>query len=115
MRKPRTPKEFDVNDFLHPARAYRIPMEVVADEDLTVHEKRAILASWASDACSVEAEPDVRRPPAAPLVRFEDIMDALKQLDGEAATKPAYGKFINRARRWKELYRRDRGGGSLRT
>jgi hypothetical protein len=40
-------------------------------------------------------------------------MDALKQLDGEAATKPQYGKFINRARRWKDLYRRDRGGGFL--
>ena len=106
-------KEFDVNDFLHPARAYRIPMEVVADPDLTVYEKRAILASWASDACAVEAAPDIRRPPSAPVVRFDDIMDALKQLDGEAATKPQYSKLINRARRWKDLYRRDGSGGSL--
>ena len=113
MAKRESAKEFDVNDFLHPARAFRIPMEVVADPDLTVHEKRAILASWASDACAVEAEPDVRQPPSAPLVRFDDIMDALKQLDGEAATRPQYGKLINRARRWKDLYRRDRGGGVL--
>jgi hypothetical protein len=45
MAKRESVKEFDVNDFLHPARAFRIPMEVVADPDLTVHEKRAILAS----------------------------------------------------------------------
>jgi hypothetical protein len=40
-------------------------------------------------------------------------MDALKRLDGEAANKPTYGKFINRARRWKDLYRGDRGGRPL--
>ena len=38
-------------------------------------------------------------------MRFDDIMDALKRLDGEVAEKPEYGKFINRARRWKDLYR----------
>jgi hypothetical protein len=39
-------------------------------------------------------------------------MDALKELDGEAAGKPQDGKFISRARRWKDLYRGE-GGGSL--
>jgi hypothetical protein len=88
-------------------------MEVVNDPDMTDQEKRAILASWASDACAVEAAPDLRQPPEAPAVRFDDIMDALKRLDSEAANKPTYGKFINRARRWKDLYRSDRGGRSL--
>ena len=37
-------------------------MDVVNDPDMTVQEKRAILASWASDACAVEAAPDLRRP-----------------------------------------------------
>ena len=36
-----------------------------------------------------------------------------KHLDGEAVDKPVYGKFINRARRWKDLYRSDRGGRPL--
>lgn len=31
-------------------------------------------------------------------MRFDDIMDAMKALDGEAAGKPQYGKLINRAR-----------------
>ena len=106
-------KDFDLDRLLHPAGAFRTPMEVVNDPDMTVQEKRAILASWASDASAVEASPDLRQPPAAPIIRFDDIMDALKRLDGEAADKPTYGKFINRARRWKDLYRSDRGGRPL--
>ena len=43
--------------FLHPARTFRSPLDVVTDPDMTVQEKRAILASWASDACAVEASP----------------------------------------------------------
>ena len=106
-------KDFDLDRLLHPAGAFRTPMEVVNDPDMTVQEKRAILASWASDACAVEAAPDLRQPTGFQPVRFDDIMDALKRLDGEAAEKPTYGKFINRARRWKDLYRSDRGGRSL--
>ena len=93
-------KDFELDHLLHPAQAFRTPMDVVADPDMTVQEKRAILASWASDACAVEAAPDLRRPPSAPLVRFDDVMDALKRLDGDVADKPQYSKFINRARRW---------------
>ena len=113
MMQTENRKDFDLDRLLHPAGAFRNPMEVVNDPDMTTQEKRAILASWASDACAVEAAPDLRQPPAAPVVRFDDIMDALKRLDGVAANSPNYGKFINRARRWKDLYRSDRGGGSL--
>jgi hypothetical protein len=88
-------------------------MDVVADPDMTAQEKRAILASWASDACAVEAEPGMRRPPSAPVVRFDDVMNALKRLDGDVADKPQYGKFINRARRWKDLYYSAHGRRSL--
>ncbi|AMN44085.1 hypothetical protein [Rhodoplanes sp. Z2-YC6860] len=97
-------KDFELDRLLHPAGAFRTPMEVVDDPDMTAQEKRAILASWASDACAVEAAPELRSPPSAPIIRFDDIMMALKRLDGEAADNPNYGKFINRARRWKDLY-----------
>jgi hypothetical protein len=106
-------KDFELDRLLHPAGAFRSPMDVVADPDMTVQEKRAILASWASDACAVEAAPDLRSPPSGPIVRFDDVMDALKALDGEAADNPQYGKFINRAQRWKELYRSESGRRSL--
>ena len=106
-------KDLDLDCFLHPARAFRTPMDVVTDPDMTVQEKRAVLASWASDACAVEAAPDLPHPPSASIVRFDDIMEALKQLDGEAASKPAYGKFLDHARRWKDLYRSDSGSRSI--
>ena len=54
------------------------PSEVVNDADLTLNEKRAILASWASDACAVEAAPDLRAGPQGSTVRFYDIMEALR-------------------------------------
>ena len=97
-------KDFELDRLLHPAGAFRTPMDVVADPDMTVQEKRAILASWASDACAVEATPDLRSPPSAPIVGFDDVIDALKELDGLTAEQPHYRKFINRARRWKDLY-----------
>src|SRR5690242_3799612 len=74
-------KDFDLDRLLHPAGAFRSPMDVVNDPDMTVQEKRAILSSWASDACAVEASPDLRQPPSASVVHFDDIMDALKRLD----------------------------------
>ena len=101
-------KDFDLDYLLHPAGAFRTPIEVVNDPDLTTQEKRAILASWASDACAVEAAPALRQPGGTSPVQFDDIMEALKRLDGDAANRPQYGKFINRAQRWKDLYRKDR-------
>jgi hypothetical protein len=98
-------REFNLDYLLHPARAFPTPMDVVNDPDMTTQEKRAILASWASDAHAVEAAPELRQVGAAPPVRLEDIMSALKSLDGEAAGHPQYGKFIYRAQRWKNLFR----------
>jgi hypothetical protein len=106
-------KDFDLSNFLHPAGAFQSPKDVVADPDLTLREKRAILASWASDACAVEASPELRQPPSTSAVRFDDIMDALRELDGQAAERPQYGKFISRARRWKDLYHGKHGGPQL--
>jgi hypothetical protein len=74
---------FELDELLHPAQAFDHPSEVVNDPDLTLNEKRAILASWASDACAVEAAPELRQGPRAP-VRFDDIMEALRALDKEA-------------------------------
>src|SRR3954452_24028876 len=92
-------KDFNLDYLLHPAGAFRTPMEVVNDPDMTMQEKRAILASWASDACAVEAAPELREPAPAKIVRFDEIIDALKRLDGEAASSPSYGKLFDRAQR----------------
>jgi hypothetical protein len=69
---------------LHPSRAFAHPVDIARDPDLTLNEKRAILASWASDACALEAAPELREIPGGTRVRFEQIMDALRDLDRQA-------------------------------
>ena len=76
---------FDLDELLHPAQAFERPSDVVNDPYLTLNEKRAILASWASVACAVEAAPALRSAARGGLaVRFDEIMDALQTLDREA-------------------------------
>jgi hypothetical protein len=75
---------WELNQLLHPAQAFGHPLEVVNDPDLSLNEKRAILASWASDACAVEAAPELRSARHGSTVRFDDIMEALQTLDKQA-------------------------------
>ena len=79
---------FNLDSLLHPARAFAHPMDVVRDPDLTLNEKRAILASWASDACAIEAAPELRVTAPGSLVAWDDIMDGLRALDKEDICKP---------------------------
>lgn len=81
--KPET--RLDLDQLLHPAQAFGHPSEVVDDPDLTLNEKRAILASWASDACAVEAAPPLRCAPGSnTVVTFDEIIEALRTLDKQA-------------------------------
>jgi len=100
MKRDRS-KEFDLDDLLHPAQAFGHPSEVARDPDLTLNEKRAILASWASDACAVEAAPELRASPCGTIVRFDDVMDALRELDRLA---PPDGSKIQRAMRRARMF-----------
>jgi hypothetical protein len=82
---------------LHPAQAFEHPMKVVDDPDLTLAEKRAILAPWASDACAVDATPALRQPPGSPRrVEFDDVMDALRALDRRTGERlpPHYRRVL---------------------
>ena len=73
---------------LYPGRFYDHPGDVLADPGLSESEQRAILASWASDACAVESAPALRHAPFARRpVTFDEIMNALAQLDRQAARK----------------------------
>ena len=80
----RTRHNYDLNQLLHPAQAFGHPSDVLGDPDLTLNEKRAVLASWASDACAIEAAPDLRSNARGAPVRFDDIMEALRTLDRQA-------------------------------
>ena len=103
----------ELDALLHPARAFAHPRDVVADPDLTLNEKRAILASWASDACAVEDAPALRRPADVPPVTFDDVMEALKRLDGGEVQKPSYGKLMTRAHRLKAIFDRRTSGAPI--
>ncbi len=101
----RTDDTFNLDELLHPANAFAHPREVVDDPDLTLNEKRAILASWASDACAIEAAPELRARPRGSPVRFDDIMDALRTLDRQA-NGDRYRRVLRRGR----IFERNRGG-----
>jgi hypothetical protein len=90
----------DLDALLHPAQAFTHPADVVNDRDLTLAEKRAILASWASDACAAEAVPVPHQPAGAPPVRFDDVVDALRMLERQIAVaykpRPHYRRVLER-------------------
>jgi hypothetical protein len=81
--------EGELVKLLHPSQAYTHPSEVVNDPDLSLNEKRAVLASWASDACAIEAAPALRKSPGGRVVQFDDIMEALRMLDRQVCVAPA--------------------------
>ena len=51
---------FDFQALLHPGTVFEHPKDVVAHPDLALAEKRAILASWASDASAIASCPALR-------------------------------------------------------
>lgn len=64
----------NMDALLHPSAAFNHPTDVVDDCDLTSYEKRAILSSWAAEACAAH-EPTP--------VSFDDVLDALRLLESE--------------------------------
>ena len=92
MGMPKQPAAGGFDRLLHPANAFAHPINVVDDQDLTLTEKRAILASWASDAREAALPSD-----GAIVVPFDVVMDALKELDrrcGDLRTPPRYRKIL---------------------
>ena len=79
----------DFNTFLTPGTAFGHPKDVVRHRGLTKSEKRAILASWASDACAIASCPSMRSPAGLKKpVSIDEIFDALRELDGPPRTPP---------------------------
>ena len=68
----------DLNEILHPGSVYDHPRDVVADPTRSIGEKRAILASWASDAAAVASNPALRELPGSHrLVTIDEVLEAL--------------------------------------
>jgi hypothetical protein len=80
---------FDFNALLHPGTVFEHPDEVVRHPGLTTAEKRAILASWASDASAIASCPSLRAPAGLKKpVTIDEIHEALCDLDGGPRTPP---------------------------
>lgn len=73
---------YDLNAILHPGTVFDHPRDVLADATLSRAEKRAILASWASDAAAVASCPSLRSVlGGSTVVSIDDILEALSSLD----------------------------------
>ena len=84
---------FDFQALLHPGTVFEHPKDVVAHPSLTLAEKRAILASWASDASAIASCPALRAPEGlkAP-VSIDAVLEALCELEAAPATRRAASK-----------------------
>ncbi len=80
---------FDLHALLHPGTKFDHPKDVLAHPTLSVAEKRAILASWASDAAAIASCPSLRAPEGlkAP-VSIDEILEALRALDNDPRHPP---------------------------
>jgi hypothetical protein len=88
------------------------PDDVVRDPSLPLEDKRALLASWASDQRAVPGRPTLRQIDNGALVGLDTIMRALRALDGRSGMTPSGGPRIRPAgfdqrhnailRRWRE-------------
>jgi hypothetical protein len=80
---------FDFEALLHPGKVFDRPRDVVAHPFLSIAEKRAILASWASDASAIASCPALRAPPGmrAPIT-IDEILEALRQLHDAPGNPP---------------------------
>lgn len=65
------------------------PGEVLKDPKMSRGEKRALLASWASDAHAVPGLPSMRQLNDEFLVEIDEILEALKELDASDNPEPS--------------------------
>lgn len=59
----------------------RRPIDVVRAPALSVDDKRAILAAWASDFYAVDSKPALRQLPGTTPVSIDEVQAALEELD----------------------------------
>src|ERR1700730_9755828 len=80
---------YDLNAILHPRTVFDHPRDVLADATLSRAEKRAILASWASDAAAVNSCPSLRAIPGTKnVVSIDDIVKPFPSVNPPPRTPP---------------------------
>ena len=99
------------DDLLPKSVVFAHPDEVLSDRELSIEDKRSLLASWVSDAFAVENSPSLRQLASGAVVRVDDIMAALKSLD-EPRHEAAFTVSRSFARRGGKPVARRRSKGS---
>jgi hypothetical protein len=74
-----------------PGLAFSHPDEVLDHPELSDAERRAILASWASDARAVEDAHWMRCLDNGSIVSLAEVLDALRKLDARGAAQAPEG------------------------
>jgi hypothetical protein len=78
---PEGPGSFPIDWLVTPGLAFSHPNEVLDHPELSHAERRAILASWASDARAVEGAHWMRCLDNGSVVTLAEVLDALRKLD----------------------------------
>jgi hypothetical protein len=104
----------DIDVLLHPSKAFGHPLDVVRDPDMTIAEKRAVLVSWASDACAIASNPALRVATTGNAISYDDIIDAFQSLNVDRSSDAVTYNFKRRQRRrrwtkWKDSSGRSNG------
>jgi hypothetical protein len=81
------------------------PDDVLHDPHLTLQEKRAVLASWASDIHAVPHIPSLRQLPDGSIIKVDDVLGALWALDerldaSNGESTPFWQRTFKRRRTW---------------
>lgn len=79
---------FPIDWLVTPGLAFSHPSEVHYHPELSHAERRAILASWASDARAVEGAHWMRCLDNGSVVTLAEVLDALRKLDAQTALRP---------------------------
>lgn len=74
------------------------PADVLACPDMSLGEKRSLLADWASDRHAVENVPAMRQLPSGAIVSLDAILAGLRELDQAARQKVVSGRPRSRGR-----------------
>ena len=84
---PEGSRAFPIDWLVTPGLAFSHPSEVLDHPDLSHAERRAILASWASDARAVEGAHWMRCLDNGSVVTLAEVLEALRQLDAQSALR----------------------------
>ncbi len=97
----------DPETLAHAVRVLAHPDDVLAHPGLTAHQKREVLAAWASDAHAVPDRPGLRLLDSGSIVGVDEVLRALRALDPPDVER--------RAKAQKALFGRRRRPSSLQT